>query len=377
MKVLLVNDGCLELAGVSLFMYQWAKAVLEEYPDSLVTAYFRLSVKNRALKNAFEELGVTVIAGNHPENGTTADKANRDAVKGDIHNILRDRYDVVHIHSSVIGFTTLVLGETKNAKVPIRISHAHGSFGESRLKRMAHDVMRNYIRRTATIYAGCSEQAGTYLFGEKGIHSDKWIKVPNAIETQKFRFSAEARNRRRAEIGIGDDELLLGAVGYLEEVKNHIFLIDVVRRLKENGHPAKLVILGAGSLKEKLASGIHSLGLDKDIILYGQSDDVPGWLSAMDCYLMPSLSEGLPLSAVEAQASGLKCILSDRISAEVDILPDVCHLPIDGGSDPWVTEIAGIKTNGDDLRCRAVDKVACAGFDRTVLRSVITGMYQK
>ena len=377
MKILLVNDGCLELAGVSLFMYQWAQAVRKEYPDSRVTAYFRLSVKNRALKNAFEELGVTVIAGNHPENGTTADKANRDAVKSDISSILLNKYDVVHIHSSVIGFTSLVLGETKKANVPIRISHGHGSFGESKVKRIAHDVMRYYIRRTATLYAGCSDQAGIYLFGKKGIHSDKWIKVPNAIETRKFRYNADARTRKRAEIGMGDNELLLGAVGYLEEVKNHVFLINVMGKLKESGLCAKLIILGAGSLKDKLAFEIHSAGLDKDIILYGQSDDIPGWLSAMDCYLMPSLSEGLPISAVEAQASGLKCILSDRISTEVDILPDIRHLPIDGGVDPWVKEIDGMITADEDIRCRAADKVADAGFDRTILMSIVAGMYRR
>ena len=117
--------------------------------------------------------------------------------------------------------------------------------------------------------------------------------------------------------------------------------------------------------------------LEHNIILYGKADNVAEWLSAMDIFLMPSLSEGLPLSAVEAQASGLPCLLSDHISDEVDISPYISHLPIDQGVDVWVEKIKEIYNSEKNTENRffAANMVYTAGFDWSALKAEIIRLY--
>ena len=380
MRILLINGGSLDRNGVCLFTYQWIRVLATCFPNNTITMYFKLHVVDKKLQRDFEEHGVRIIAGNHSPKGTFSDKSNREGIKMDIRRILQEHYDIIHIHSSVIGFTSLVLRESRKANIPIRISHAHGKFNEGRIKKFLHDFLRAYIRKESTIYAGCSRQAGVYLFGEKGVCSAKWEMVPNAIETDRFSYNDNARIAHREEIGISDNEILLGAVGYLENVKNHVFLIDIMANLKARDISAKLIIIGEGSLKRELSSKIQLLGLKDDIILYGKTDDVSGWLSAMDLYLMPSFSEGLPTSAVEAQASGLPCLLSNNISEEVDIIDSIYHLRIDRGPEEWVAKILELldpqNINGNRAnRLTAVQKVEKAGFGTSSLKNEISKMY--
>lgn len=385
MRILLVNEGNVERAGVCLFMYQWCQVLSETFPGNIVSIYFRGSINDKTLAHAFEDLKVRIITGNHSIEGTSKDKANRTAIRSDLRIILKNGIDIIHINSSVIGFTSIVLREARKAKVPVRICHSHGKFEESWAGKNLHDMLRAYIRKEATVYAGCSRAAGEYLFGRSGVKSTKWQLVPNSIDTKKYAFNEKSRQERRKELGLREDECLLGAVGYLEEVKNHSFLIDVVYALKKDGERVKLIILGEGSLRERLEEKIKDYGLKDDIILYGRTNDVSGWLSAMDIYIMPSLSEGLPLSAVEAQASGLPCLLSNRISEEVDILSSVYHLPIDQGADVWVEKIIDMEPcnraysapslKNESERFLSANKVLLAGFDSSSLAHEIREMY--
>ena len=380
MKILLVNGGCLDRTGVCLFTYQWSHELVTAFPGNTVTVYFKLHVVDESIQKAFEKDGVRIIAGNLSTGGTFDDKNNRAGIIKDLRSIFREHYDIVHIHSSVIGFTSLVLREARKANVPVRVAHAHGKFEETRLKKILHNIMRIYIRKEATVYAGCSKESGKYLFGRKGINNVKWHMVPNCIQTEHFLFDEAARTTRRAEIGIGEEAVLLGAVGYLLAVKNHTFLIDVMAELKKKNIPIKLIILGSGNLEESLKAKIRLLGLSEVVILYGKTSDVPGWLSAMDIYLMPSLSEGFPISAVEAQASGLPCLLSDKISEEVDITDLVCHLSINKGPGAWtekIVDLCSIQICSDNKaqRKKAAKEVSDAGFGTTALKHTISKIY--
>ncbi len=376
MKILLVNEGSLGRAGICLFLFQWTRILSDILPNSTITVYFRLGVGDTALENEFRKNGIRLVIGNHDPSGTSADKKNREAVKKDLREILKEDYDIVHINSSVLGFTSLVLAEAQRAKVPVRISHGHGEFYASRVKKILHKVLRIYIRKTATLYVGCSSNAIRYMFGQKILDSNKWIIIPNAIQTDRFAYNEGSRRIRRNELGMEEGQLLLGAVGYLENMKNHTFLIDVMAKLKENNISAKLIIFGTGSLKDILCSKIRALGLEKDIILYGKTDDVASWLSAMDWFLMPSLlGEGFPISSIEAQTSGLKCILSTNITTEVDITDGINHLPVDQGADEWAERIAKEEPTPAKKRINAEGVVEEAGYGIKSLESAMRKLY--
>ena len=271
MKILLINGGCLERTGVCLFTYEWAHSLITHFPGNTVTVYFKRTIVDKALYAAFEEDGIRVISGNHSEKGTFTNRSNREGIKNDLKKIFQEKYDIVHIHSSVLGFTSLVLEEASRANVPVRIAHAHGKFEESFPKTLIHNILRCYIRRRATAYAGCSTEAGRYLFGDRGIQSPRWRMVLNAIQTGNYTFNKDKRKTYRDKLNISEAQLLLGAVGYLDEVKNHTFLIDVMAGLKKRGVQAKLIILGDGRLKarciKELDEGIRHFELIYDGIL--------------------------------------------------------------------------------------------------------------
>ena len=376
MNILLATDANVERAGVCLFMLQWVENIRKLNKDINICAYFRKGILDEKIAQQYRENGVELVLGELPQDQTSTSSSNRDKVRSDIHSILeKKKYDVLHVNSSAVGFTSLVLTEGKKAKVPVRISHSHGKNINSFVKRIYLWPIKKYNKFLSTKYAGCSVAAGEYLFG-KGIQNNaRWFFIPNTIEASEFAYNAANREKRRAELGLDEDTILLGAVGMLTEIKNHRFMIEILKNLKEKGKDAKLLILGEGEERANLEKLVNEYSLNKAVILYGVTQDVAGWLSAFDIYMMTSLTEGLPISAVEAQANGLICLLSDRIPADVDITPDVYHLSMDQGAEPWAEMISNMQLKSAEERARGEKNIAEAGFDNTGAIHVIKKLY--
>ena len=379
MNVLLATDASLERGGITLFMLQWIKGIKEIYKYSNIHAYFRDRVEDSFLEKEFKELGVRIHTGNISRSIKFKNIRARKKVIDDISDIInKNSIDVIHIHSGVFGYNLDLLRVAKRLGIHIRISHSHGAYPERLRDKVIHRFMIMWIKKYATTFAGCSVKAGNYLFGEKGVSSDKWIFVPNTIQSDRFLFNYHKRIEGRNDLRINDTELLLGAVGHLNSGKNHLFLLEVLSLLLQNNrNSAKLVIFGKGNMKNKLIKKMIELHLEDKVILYGTTDDVPKWLSAMDVFLMPSESEGLGISAVEAQASGLPCILSDRFPKEVIINNNVWCLPIDKGPDEWVEVIEKIDFQLCGVRENGVKMVKQAGFDKTNTKNYVKALYEQ
>ena len=376
MNILLATNTDLDRGGISMFMLQWIRGIRAVDEKCTIAAYFRAKIEDKAAEEEYRSYGVKIYTGNIPGSVNFKNPKANKKVRGDIERILRkDKIDIVHINSRFFAFHVLLLSVAKKAGISIRVSHFHGSLVEPFFDRIVHTFFRMKIRSLATVYAGCSKEKAVYLFGEKGIRSNKWRLIPNTIQTERFKFNEAERKKKRELIGVADDEILLGAVGRVEKEKNHIFLIGVLKKLLRSMPKAKLIILGDGSEREKLQEKSRELGLDDKVILYGATDDVPGWLSAMDYYLMPSLSEGFPISAVEAQASGLVCLLSDRITKEADITAGVYHLPIDKGYGPWVSALKRFPSTSLDKRVSGAEAVKSAGFDENDTGNYVKKLY--
>ena len=376
MNILLATNANLDRGGISLFMLQWIRGIRKVDNNGIIAAYFRETIEDKDIENEYKLLGVKIYTGNIPKGISFKNVEANDVVKTGIRDILeKDNIDIVHVNSRFFGFHVLVLAVAKKAGIPTRVSHFHGSLEESFFDRIVHTFLRSRIRSLATVYAGCSKEKAGYLFGEKGIRSDNWQLIPNTIQTERFRFNEVERKKKREVIGIAEDEILLGAVGHVVKEKNHIFLVEVMKRLLRRMPKAKLIILGDGSEREKLQEKSRELGLEGKVILYGATDDVPGWLSAMDYYLMPSLSEGFPISAVEAQANGLICLLSDRITREVDLTKNVYHLSIDNGISMWLKKIESVPPVSVSDRLHAADLIKEAGFDVNDTADYVRSLY--
>ena len=373
MNVLLLSDGPIERSGICSFMLQFVQGISTAFSACSISVYFRKSVKHDDVKKRFEDLGARVYLGDQPEDSTTTNRKYRKLLQNDFYNIIdKEQIDIIHINSSVKGFTCVALQVAKRRKIPVRIAHVHGQNPTKVYSR----ILTKYICHAATAYAGCSTSAGIYMYGESGVESPKWHFVPNTIDAQKYAYNDDNRMACRMALKLPENDLLIGAVGHLEEIKNHTFLLDVIASLKQMGKKATLIIFGEGSLRSVLEKKAEEMGIADQVILFGNTDQVYKWLSALDCYVMPSLSEGLPIAAVEAQANGLYCLLSDQVPQDVDLTKDVYHLAIDKGPEPWVKQILQLPKKSKEERLLGVENVCKAGFGKEAMPSYVHDLYQ-
>ena len=249
------------------------------------------------------------------------------------------------VHSNINTLSVFPLYAAKKAGVPVRIAHSHSTSNPREWKKnLMKNALRPFSKVWATDYFACSELAGRYLFGDKTFDKGEVKIIRNAIDVEKFKFDPEARKKLRKEIGIKDDDFVVGHIGRFVEQKNHRFLIDIFAEVKKEKKNAKLVLVGQGPLREEIEEKVKNLGLEKDVFFLGQRSDTNKLYSVFDVFCLPSLYEGLPVVGVEAQANGVPCVFSDKITKEILVSPYTQMLPIDSTKD-WCLKIIEQKRN--------------------------------
>lgn len=265
-------------------------------------------------------------------------------------------YRIVHSHLDCMS--SIPLKYAKKNGVPVRIAHAHNSNEVRNMKYPLKLISKQYIPKYATHYFACGEEAGKWIFGKHD-----YSILNNAIDSASFVFDESARQVCRRVLDIAQDTLLVGHVGRISPQKNHAFLIDIFAELVKLNPDSKLLLVGQGDLEQTIRSKVESLGLSDRVIFAGVRSDVNALMQAMDVFVFPSLFEGLPLVAVEAQAAGLPCIVSDRVPRECEKTQGLVRfLPLEAGAEIWAEQIltasrterrdtsAQIKANGFDIR---------------------------
>ncbi|MBR3164491.1 glycosyltransferase family 1 protein [Candidatus Saccharibacteria bacterium] len=228
------------------------------------------------------------------------------------------------VHSNINTLSVFPLYAAKKAGVPVRIAHSHSTSNPREWKKnLAKNALRPFSKQYATDYFACSELAGRYLFGDQAFDKGKVKIIRNAIDVEKFKFDPVARKKLRKEIGIKDDDFVVGHIGRFVEQKNHRFLIDIFAEAKKEKKNAKLVLVGQGPLREEIRQKVEDLGLQKDVFFLGQRNDTNKLYSVFDVFCLPSLYEGLPVVGVEAQANGVPCVFSDQVTEEIAINKNV------------------------------------------------------
>lgn len=262
-------------------------------------------------------------------------------------------YDVVHAHS--LFNSGFVMKAAYEMGISIRISHGHSDRRNVKVKfprDMYNRYMRFLINRYATKRFACSEGAGKYLYGS-AYNSDVYI-VKNGVDAEKFRFDPEKRNVIKQEFG-WENNLIVGHIGRLAEVKNQKKIIDVFYHAYQRDNSLRLLIAGDGELKDALQRQIDSLGLAEVAKLAGTRRDVPALLSAFDVYMMPSFYEGVSISLIEAQASGVHCMVSSNAASAETRLTDCLNiLELSDSDEVWsrrLVELLGMerKINSADI----------------------------
>lgn len=254
-------------------------------------------------------------------------------ISKDISNFLnKANYKIVHCHLN--QWTGWILKGAKKANVPIRIAHSRTSLRNNSAKNIVKNIVKLNVKKYATHLFAVSNNAARWLFGKKAVKKNLVDIWPNSIEVSKYKFDYKIREQVRNKLNINKDIVIIH-VGNIRPPKNHKFLIDIFYEIKKEYNNIKLLIVGKDYLSGKIQRYTKSRGLEKDVIFYGPSREVSDLLQAGDIFVFPSIYEGFPGSVIEAQSSGLPCILSDTITKEVCITPLVKMLSLSSSLDIW------------------------------------------
>lgn len=259
--------------------------------------------------------------------------------------IKEEKYDVIHFNmNSAVFLNPIIYGKILGVKTIIAHSH-NASNDKGIIKSVLHSINKKLIPFFANKYLACSDKAAKYFYSNKKINSDKFCIINNAIETEKFLYSPNIRRKKRQELGIKEDSLIIGHVGRFNKQKNHEFLIDIFQSISQKEEKAKLLLIGTGELKTKIQEKSKQMNILTKIIFLENRVDVNELMQCMDILVMPSLYEGLSLVTVEAQAASLPCVLSDTISNESKIIDKTIFVSLDKKADEWADKILELKKN--------------------------------
>ena len=263
-------------------------------------------------------------------------------------------YRIVHSHLDCMSAYPLCAA--KNAKVPVRIAHAHSTSQDRNWKLVFKLISKKLISLYATDLFACSADAGEWMFGTKDAHI-----LPNAIDIERYAFNIRIRNQTRKALGL-DDAFLIGHVGRFSAVKNHSFFTDVFAQIKRQEPNSKLLLVGAGSEMQAVQQKVKALGLEADVIFTGVRNDVANLMQAMDVFVFPSLYEGLGIVLIEAQASGLPCVVSDTIPQEAYLTSLLTLEKLTAPTEKWAETVLEKR---HFPRTNRHDEIAAHGFDIT------------
>lgn len=259
-----------------------------------------------------------------------------------------NQYKIVHSHINTLSVFPLFA--TKRAGVPVRIAHSHSTTNKKEFKRnILKLLLRPLSKIFATNYMCCSELAGRWLFGNKAYNQGKVYLLNNAIDIEKFIFNEKVRNEIREELNIDENTLVIGHIGRFVETKNHNFLIDVFKSFSDQNKNAILLLIGKGPLQDEIKEKVKKLNLVNNVKFIGQRTDIEKFYQAFDIFVLPSLYEGLGMTLIEAQISGLKCIASNYVPKEAEIIKNKVEF-LDFNIDKWVQECMNIKCDNRKIK---------------------------
>ena len=243
--------------------------------------------------------------------------------------IRRENYKyVLRITSNAAGFMDLKIAKKAGAEICSARS-SNSSDGASLVTKAVHLAGRILWGKYVDVKFAPSDLAAAYTFGKKAVKRGEVVSLHNAVDLSVYKYYPEERIRIREELGIRDRRVV-GHVGRFMEQKNHSFLIDVFSEIhKQNENTVLLLVGGNGALQNQVREKVFDLGLEQSVIFTGVRSDIPQLLSAMDVFVMPSLFEGMPNTVIEAQATGLPCVIADTITREANITGLVEYLPLE------------------------------------------------
>lgn len=275
------------------------------------------------------------------------------------------KYDIIHIHGNSYTMAIELLAAYL-CKIPVRIAHGHASACKyGRLSRL----MSTLFFKLCNCNLACSQKAGDFLY--KG---EEFTIIANAFDTEQYRFDRYKREQARNIFNVKENTTVIGYVAVFAPVKNHVFLVDVFCDYLKYCSDSLLVLIGTGVEIERIKAYTKKVGVYEKVLFLGERGDVDVLLNGFDFVLFPSLSEGLGISILEAEANGIPIIANKNgISKTVKVNENFRFLPVDNPID-WVECLKKMPKERDS---EGDKHVSDAGFDIGKQAGLLYKLYEE
>ena len=250
-----------------------------------------------------------------------------------------EHFDIVHCHLNTLSYIAPVQVAIKN-RIPVIVHSRNAGASKSIISNLLHSINSAILPRNKITMLAVSNLAGTWLFGNNA----KFKVINNGIDIEKYTYSEVGRNKVRKEFGL-KNELIIVHLGAMRKQKNHMFLLDIFNEVLKIKPNSKLLLIGEGELKKEISNKIYKLRMEDNVILTGKRNDVCDILSAGDMFLFPSFFEGFPNAVLEAETTGLPCLISSEITNEVMINEDCYAMSLNVEAKAWADKLLSIKLN--------------------------------
>lgn len=272
---------------------------------------------------------------------------------------IREHPEIRIVHGHMTSTASIYL-PIVHKKGVFTIAHSRNAGVDKGIKgKLTKFLRRNLTEKCDRCFA-CSKLAGEAVFGKEAMEQGNVTIIPNAIDAARFTFDPEVRKQKREELHIQPEEFLIGEVGRFDPQKNQKYAVEILAECRKKNFPAKLILIGEGPLMETVRQQVEELQLQEYVIFTGLQKNVVPFYLAMDFFLLPSFYEGLPGVAVEAQASGLRGILSDAITTETAMTSLMEFRNVQEPAEVWADRIMAC---GHYERQNTLKEMQEAGFD--------------
>jgi glycosyltransferase involved in cell wall biosynthesis len=255
-----------------------------------------------------------------------------------LQKFFKEHNDYAAVQGHMTSTASIYLPIAKKAGIPITIAHARSAGVDQGIRGIVTKIIRHPLKNRADYLFTCSKEAGIAVYGKKSVKQGKVWTIPNAIDADRFSNNEAVRNEVRKELGI-EDKFVIGHVGRFGFMKNHAYLIDIFNEICKQRNDVALVLIGQGGLMDDIKAKVEGLGLKDKVYFMGNRSDIERYYQAFDYFVFPSTFEGFPGSVAEAQASGLRCLVSDKITREVALTELVTYKSIEETPQSWAYEI--------------------------------------
>ena len=270
--------------------------------------------------------------------------------KREVYNLFKEHkgeWEAIHVHEVLVQ--SIVLPAAKKYGIKKRIVHAHGgNIKIGLIKRVRNAILEFNMKKNATDLVACSNIAGQAEFGSK-----EFVIVTNALDLNRYKHTQEQKKAIKKDLGFKDKDFVIGTVGRISELKNPLFFVRIMAKLVDIIPDTKFLHIGDGEMRDVFQNTISDNNLNDYFVLLGNRTDANEKMQAMECFLLPSLTEGLGIVLIEAEASGIYSIASENVPKETKVCERVEYLPLE--EDVWVNRIVDLYNSGETKKAITTD----------------------